>query len=111
MKFAKLMVAVCLCSVMAGCKSSSSNPLIGKWTSTTDPNATGAGGCSTGYEFTSDSYTNKWRGQQSMSLISYVVKPGEVFVVGQTGSTGYRFTTPDTMVMDAGYQTCTYKRE
>jgi hypothetical protein len=111
MKFAGLVVAVCLCSCLAGCKSASSNPLIGKWTSTTDPNATGAAGCSTGYVFTSDSYTNMWKGQQSTTLISYVVQPGEVFVVGQVGSTGYKFTGPDTMMMDAGYEDCTYKRD
>ena len=111
MKFAGLVLAVCVCSCVAGCKSGSSNPLIGKWTSTTDPSAIGAGGCSTGFEFTSDTMTNKWKGQQSMALVSYVVKPGEVFVVGQTGSTGYRFTGTDTMMLDAGYEDCTYKRE
>lgn len=97
--------------ILAGCKSQPTNPLIGAWTSTVDPNATGAGGCSTHLKFTDQVYTHTWNGVDSSSLITYSVQPGEVFVVGGVQNVGFKILTPDTILLDGGYQNCTYKRD
>jgi len=112
MKLYGLLISLTLLAVLTGCKSTPSNPLLGGWTSITDPNATGAGGCFTHLTFTPQMETHTWKGQDSSSLVtSYNVQPGEVFEIGQIQTVGYKFLTPDTILIDGGYMDCKYKRD
>jgi hypothetical protein len=111
MKLYRLLISLTLLAVLTGCKSTPANPLLGGWTSITDPNATGAGGCSTHLTFTQQMETHTWKGQDSSSLVTYNVQPGEVFVVGQVQSVGYKFLTSNTILIDGGYMDCKYKRD
>lgn len=111
MKLAVLPISLALLALISGCKSEPANPLIGGWTSTVDPNATGAAGCSTHLTFTKETRVNTWRGQSSSALVTYNVQPGEVFVIIDGGSVGMKILTPDTVLIDSGYLDCTYKRD
>lgn len=111
MKRLLLPFSLALFAVLAGCKSEPANPLIGGWTSTTDPNATGAAGCSTHLTFTKETRINTWKGQNSTALVSYNVQPNEVFVIIDGGAVGMKFLTSDTTLIDSGYLDCTYKRD
>ncbi len=111
MKLYRLLISLTLLAVMTGCKSTPANPLLGGWTSITDPNATGAGGCSTHLNFTQQMASHTWNGQTSSVLVTYNVQPGEVFAIDQVQSVGYKFLTPDTILIDGGYLDCKYKRD
>jgi hypothetical protein len=111
MKLFRLLIPLTLLAVLTGCKSTPSNPLLGGWTSITDPNATGAAGCSTHMVFTAQMATHTSGGQDSSVLVTYNVQPGEVFAIDQVQAIGYKFLTADTILIDGGYMDCKYKRD
>jgi len=111
MKLHRLLIPLTLLAVMTGCKSTPANPLLGSWTSITDPNATGAGGCSTDMTFTAQMASHTWNGQTSSVLVTYNIQPGEVFAINEGRAVGYKFLTADTILIDGGYFDCKYKRD